>query len=225
MVLDDALSAVDMKTAQYVLEACFGRNGVCRQIGTTVMMATHTGQYRPGYLREPYLSLSPDQHSHVADQIVMLSSNGRIEKQGSVRSLGLISQPITHATEASSETPTAGDESEDKSASTKKVETLTVDDIADVARRTGDVAVYTYYMRAIGWPSILAACLIIVVHTFSSTFPRKYIPIMHYTLLIGVQEVWLELFTSDDGQQAAQFIGIYVLLAVAASGSQGLMIW
>ncbi|RAH71082.1 P-loop containing nucleoside triphosphate hydrolase protein [Aspergillus aculeatinus CBS 121060] len=185
LVLDDALSAVDMKTAQYVLEACFGRNGVCRQIGTTVMMATHT-----------------DQHSHVADQIVMLSSNGRIEKQGSVRSLGLISQPITHATEASSETPTAGDESEDKSASTKKRETLTVDDIADKARRTGDVAVYTYYMRAIGWPSILAACLIIVVHTFSSTFPQ----------------VWLELFTNDDGQQAAQFIGIYVLLAVAASG-------
>ncbi|OJK00423.1 hypothetical protein ASPACDRAFT_1880763 [Aspergillus aculeatus ATCC 16872] len=192
LVLDNALSAVDIKTAQYVLEACFGRNGVCRQIGTTVMMATHT-----------------DQHSHVADHIVMLSSNGRIENQGSVRSFGLISQPITHASEASPETPTAEDESQDKPASTKKVETLTVDDIADIARRTGDVAVYTYYMKAIGWPSILGACLVIVVHTFSSTFPQ----------------VWLELFTNDGGKKTAQFIGIYVLLAVAASGSQGLMIW
>ncbi|PYI35212.1 P-loop containing nucleoside triphosphate hydrolase protein [Aspergillus indologenus CBS 114.80] len=192
LVLDDALSAVDMKTARYVLEACFGSNGVCRKIGTTVIMAIHT-----------------DQHSHFANHIVMLNSNGRIEKQGSVQSLGLISQSTTHATEASSETPTAQDEGGDKSASTKKVETLTVDDVADIARRTGDVAVYTYYMRAIGWPSILGACLIIVVHTFSSTF----------------LQVWLELFTNDDGQKAAQFIGIYVLLAVAASGSQGLMIW
>ena len=35
----------------------------------------------------------------------------------------------------------------------------------------------------------------------------------------------MELFTDDNGKKAAQFIGVYVLLAVAASGSQGLMIW
>ncbi|GKZ84302.1 hypothetical protein AnigIFM56816_009624 [Aspergillus niger] len=158
LVLDDALSAVDNKTARYVAEALFGDNG--------------------------------------------------IEKQGPMRSLGFASHAYPDTTDAIPETPTALTNSGEDS-STKKVETLTVDDIADISRRMGDTAVYTYYLKAIGWRHTLVACTIIIVHTFSSVFPQ----------------IWLELFTDDHGNKAAQFIGVYVLLAVAASGSQGLMIW
>ncbi|OJJ66207.1 hypothetical protein ASPBRDRAFT_49106 [Aspergillus brasiliensis CBS 101740] len=191
LVLDDALSAVDSKTAQYVAEALFGVNGVCRRIGVAVMMATHS-----------------DQHLRFADNIVILSSSGQIEKQGTMRSLGFASNAYPDTTDANPGTPTATPNSGEE-ASTKKVETLTVDDIADISRRMGDTAVYTYYLKAIGWRHTLVACTIIVVHTFSSVFPQ----------------IWLELFTDDNGKKAAQFIGVYVLLAVAASGSQGLMIW
>ncbi|RAL17389.1 P-loop containing nucleoside triphosphate hydrolase protein [Aspergillus homomorphus CBS 101889] len=192
LVLDDVLSAVDAKTAHYVAEACFGDNGICRKIGAAVLMTAHS-----------------DQLWRFADNIIMLDSCGRIEKQSSVQSLGLASQTIPAATETDSEASTSQTERKGQSASTKKVETLTVDDIADISRRTGDVAVYTYYLKAIGWRSTLVACFIIVVHTFSSIFPQ----------------IWLELFTNDHGKNAAEFVGIYVLLAVMASGSQGLMIW
>ncbi|KAI2895843.1 hypothetical protein CBS63078_8455 [Aspergillus niger] len=191
LVLDDALSAVDNKTARYVAEALFGDNGVCRRIGMAVMMATHL-----------------DQHLRFADNIVILNANGQIEKQGPMRSLGFASHVYPDTTDANPETPTALTNSGEDS-STKKVETLTVDDIADISRRMGDTAVYTYYLKAIGWRHTLVACTIIIVHTFSSVFPQ----------------IWLELFTDDHGNKTAQFIGVYVLLAVAASGSQGLMIW
>ncbi|GKZ33773.1 hypothetical protein AbraIFM66950_003808 [Aspergillus brasiliensis] len=191
LVLDDALSAVDSKTAQYVAEALFSVNGVCRRIGLAAMMATPS-----------------DQHLRFADNIVILNSSGQIEKQGSLRSLGFASNAYPDTTDAKPETPTATTNSGEDS-STKKVETLTVDDIADISRRMGDTAVYTYYLKAIGWRHTLIACIIIVVHTFSSVFPQ----------------IWLELFTDDNGKKAAQFIGVYVLLAAAASGSQGLMIW
>ncbi|PYH31531.1 uncharacterized protein BO87DRAFT_418037 [Aspergillus neoniger CBS 115656] len=191
LVLDDALSAVDNKTAQYVAEALFGDNGICRRIGVAVLMATHSGH-----------------HLRFADNVVILNSSGRIEKQGPRRSLGFASHVYPDTTDATPETQTVLTDSGEET-STKKVETLTADDIADISRRMGDTAVYTYYLKAIGWRHTLVACTIIIVHTFSSVFPQ----------------IWLELFTDDNGKKAAQFIGVYVLLAVAASGSQGLMIW
>ncbi|PYH46216.1 P-loop containing nucleoside triphosphate hydrolase protein [Aspergillus saccharolyticus JOP 1030-1] len=180
LVLDDALSAVDMKTAHRVAEALFGQNGVCRQIGTTVMMATHS-----------------DHHLRFGDSILILDLSGRIQEQGSVESLDLASQVHPFATEPSPGTSESRPDDENKPVSTKKVETLTVDDIADISRRTGDAAVYTYYLKAIGWRSTLVACVIIIVHTFSSIFPQ----------------IWLELFTNNNGKNAAQFIGVYVVLA------------
>ncbi|GAA89080.1 hypothetical protein AKAW_07194 [Aspergillus luchuensis IFO 4308] len=191
LVLDDALSAVDNKTAQYVAEALFGDNGICRRIGVAVLMATHS-----------------DHHLRFADNVAILNSSGRIEKQGPRQSLGFASHVYPDTTDATPETPTVLTDSGEET-STKKVETLTVDDIADISRRMGDTAVYTYYLKAIGWRHTLVACTIIIVHTFSSVFPQ----------------IWLELFTDDNGKKAAQFICVYVLLAVAASGSQGLMIW
>lgn len=116
-----------------------------------------------------------DQHLRFADNVVVLNSSGRIEKQGSRRSLGFASHVNPDTTDAAPETPTALTENGEET-STKKVETLTVDDIADISRRMGDTAVYTYYLKAIGWRHTLVACTIIIVHTFSSVFPRKYIP-------------------------------------------------
>ena len=101
----------------------------------------------------------------------MLNSGGRIEKQGSAQSLCLASAVEVRPSADSSKALT---DSEDNSPSTKRVETLTVDDIADIARRTGDTAVYKYYLKAIGWRHTLVAVLIIIVHTFSSAFPREY---------------------------------------------------
>ena len=52
--------------------------------------------------------------------------------------------------------------------------TLTPEIISDMSRQTGDIAVYSYYLRAIGWRPVLGACLIILVYAFSTNFPREF---------------------------------------------------
>lgn len=51
---------------------------------------------------------------------------------------------------------------------------LTPEIISDMSRQTGDIAVYAYYLKAIGWPLVLGACVIILIYTFSSNFPREF---------------------------------------------------
>ncbi|PYH89272.1 P-loop containing nucleoside triphosphate hydrolase protein [Aspergillus ellipticus CBS 707.79] len=191
IVLDDGFSGVDDKTTRFICEALFGKHGICRRFGPSVIMTTHSVQ-----------------HLHFADKVAIMTSDGHIENQGPLHSLGLEQEAIMEMADVKlNESST--DPSSEKVSSAKKVQTLTVDDIADISRRTGDFAVYSYYLRAIGWYHTLIACVIIIVHTFAANFPQ----------------LWLELFTDDNGSQAGQFIGIYVLLAVVSSGSQGLMIW
>lgn len=52
--------------------------------------------------------------------------------------------------------------------------TLTPEIISDMSRQTGDIAVYSYYLRAIGWRLVLGACLIILAYAFSANFPREF---------------------------------------------------
>ncbi len=43
MVLDDVLSAIDARTEQLVVGRLFGKRGLVRRLGTTVILATHAG--------------------------------------------------------------------------------------------------------------------------------------------------------------------------------------
>jgi ATP-binding cassette subfamily C (CFTR/MRP) protein 1 len=44
VVVDDVLSGLDWKTQEFVWEKVFGRKGLFRQHGVTVVLATHTGK-------------------------------------------------------------------------------------------------------------------------------------------------------------------------------------
>lgn len=43
----------------------------------------------------------------------------------------------------------------------------------DLSRQTGDLAVYTYYLRYIGWPLSMLFVGSVVCNTFTSLFPRE----------------------------------------------------
>lgn len=89
------------------------------------------------------------------------------------------------------------------------VKGATQEDLQDLARRTGDTSVYLYYYRSIGFTRTLMAFLIIAVFIFASNFPR----------------FWLQWYTDDPIPRFAVFIGVYVMLVLVASLSQGAMIW
>lgn len=44
LVLDDVLSAVDRQTAKTIIERVFGKEGLCRRMGLSVLMTTHSSR-------------------------------------------------------------------------------------------------------------------------------------------------------------------------------------
>jgi ATP-binding cassette, subfamily C (CFTR/MRP), member 1 len=83
------------------------------------------------------------------------------------------------------------------------------EDVEDLARRTGDMSVYLYYYQSIGPARTLGAMLILVAFTFASNFPR----------------FWLQWYTDDPVPRFSVFIGVYFMLVIVASLTQGAMIW
>jgi ATP-binding cassette subfamily C (CFTR/MRP) protein 1 len=55
----------------------------------------------------------------------------------------------------------------------KALQGPSANDIADLARRTGDISLYKYYFASIGWKISLALLLTVCLNTLGSSFPRK----------------------------------------------------
>lgn len=109
----------------------------------------------------------------LADEVLVLNAQGQVVKQGAFKP-ALSADQVTETEE--SEFP--GIHDSDSSTKEKDItvpKTLTPEIISDMSRQTGDIAVYSYYLRAIGWRLVLGACVIIVVYAFSTNFPRKFV--------------------------------------------------
>jgi len=80
----------------------------------------------------------------------------------------------------------------------------------DLARRTGDVAVYWYYMRSIGWVYGLCLLATTVVTSFSLKFG----------------DVWVQWWTEAEFRLShSAWIAIYMMLAAVAIASDGTQLW
>jgi ATP-binding cassette subfamily C (CFTR/MRP) protein 1 len=65
---------------------------------------------------------------------------------------------------------------EDKAAMTSEV-----NEIDDLRRATGDSAVYTYYLRYVGWTNAIIFVFFVTMNVFSSTYSRKWISHLCYS--------------------------------------------
>lgn len=87
---------------------------------------------------------------------------------------------------------------------------VTDDSQHDLARRTGDIAVYWYYMRSIGW----LYGTILLVTTLITAFGLKF------------GDIWVQWWTEHNlDLSRGTWIGIYVMLACTALLSDGAQIW
>ncbi|KAL3417152.1 ABC multidrug transporter [Phlyctema vagabunda] len=143
--------------------------------------------------------------------IIVLSSDGSVEQDGSLDTLklapGFVSTLMSQPDVKTRENPTRSEESQRPPI--RSVKPPTEEQRADLTRRTGDFAVYSYYLKTIGvWYSAVALA-IISVNILAVNFPQ----------------IWLMWYSKHQGRDSGRFIGIYVLLAVLASSTQALMIW
>ncbi|KAF7595475.1 hypothetical protein BBP40_005811 [Aspergillus hancockii] len=157
LILDDVLSALDQITERQVIQNVCGVNGLCRRMGITVVLATHTVRY-----------------AQQADQVILMAPNGTINQQEAPSGLSLDRDrhPPVPAKDA-------------KAAIHHPVEALTLPLVSsdnpasqiynDRTRQTGDIRLYGYYARAIGWGVALGVLFSDTALAFTLKLPALWI--------------------------------------------------
>ncbi|KAF2488718.1 putative multidrug resistance protein [Lophium mytilinum] len=192
VLLDDVLSALDNTTERQVTNSLFGPGGLFQTLGCTVVLVTHSTR-----------------HFHLANHIAILSKDGTVAQQGSFEELkaregyikGLLLDP-NHGT--------------DEIASSAQIITqkrpvvkgVSANDVSDLTRKTGDVAVYKYYFKTTSRFGIACLLAAIASYCFSFFFPQ----------------LWLVWWTKANGHENGKYISVYVLLAVIAWISRASML-
>ncbi|CZR62077.1 related to multidrug resistance protein [Phialocephala subalpina] len=145
IILDDVFSGLDAETEDHICINLLGKEGLFRQMGTTVLFATHAVQ-RLSY----------------ADHIIALSLTGQIVEQGpfeQLKSAGGYVQSLALKLKVEGSPSPRERNPENTAAGAKSATVLSAEaeeieiSAEDLNRQTGDFAVYKYYFSSIGWAS------------------------------------------------------------------------
>lgn len=147
-----------------------------------MILATHAGKTYQ-ILQLQYTHPSLVRHLPLADSIVVLGEDGRIAEQGSFDSLrsrqGFVSKLLLHPELLESKRVEEPLDSATKVKSKpapalpKVLRGPSDNDVADLTRRIGDLAVYKYYLKSIGWKIALLEVASCSVFMLAQVFPRK----------------------------------------------------
>ncbi|KAM3458315.1 hypothetical protein MY3296_000521 [Beauveria thailandica] len=151
IILDDTLSALDASTQRHITNNLFGPNGLFKELGTTVVLITHTMQYLP-----------------LADHIIMLNVKGGVAEQGTWNTLragtGYTSRVVVRHDNEEPQDPTR-DRIEIRDKVHQGLDKS--DEVHQTIRAIGDVTLYKYYFSAIGVSRLL---LVVVFLTLNAIF-------------------------------------------------------
>jgi ATP-binding cassette subfamily C (CFTR/MRP) protein 1 len=156
LLLDDVLSCLDGKTEQAIFQGVLGETGLCRNHGTTVVLATHSAKYL-----------------HLADHIVVLGRNGTIAEQGLFDELKSLNNLAVAAPGHQNASTYVQNISAKEAPPVSRGVALQSEEAANT-RLAGDLRIYAYYARAAGW--ILAPYLCCqATTTFLMKFPDVWL--------------------------------------------------
>ena len=135
-VFDDVLAGLDLVTERLVFQRVFGHGGLMRQIGTMVVLATHSVKNLPK-----------------ADFILVLDKDGTLTKQGTLSELNTTGSYIHDVELRLEDDPSRQAHHSIDDGSHGEVERGAVSSaITDTneSRKTGDWLIYRYYACALG---------------------------------------------------------------------------
>ncbi|PYI35295.1 putative ABC transporter [Aspergillus indologenus CBS 114.80] len=187
LLLDDTFSGLDGDTERKVFDNIFEPDGPVRTLDTTAVLVSNSAQYFQS-----------------ADYIVVLGEH-RIVDQGRWEDLKIKAASIEKFS-GSQHTPK-------NAVLTAKYETLGAQLRAkdetemDLARQTGDPALYAYYLRSI---DIINLILLIATSASYSTF-------------ITIPQYWLRLWTESNGRNTAFYVGGFLFLSTMSWMSTSVM--
>ena len=198
MLLDDVLTGLDMRTAQTVCIRFFGPQGLLRKLGASILLATNSVQCL-----------------NFADQVLVLDPSGTIQRRVFPNDL---QASLELAKGMLATVP--GEAAEYQREQTIEVESVTVYRIQDAARqteellrKTGDIAVFSYYWKSMGSFFGVLPIVDIIIFVFGIRFPQVWV------------SWWTQADTAAPAIQLALYAGIYCGLSVAALLAFALAIW
>ncbi|KAJ5177772.1 uncharacterized protein N7500_000471 [Penicillium coprophilum] len=147
LVLDDPFSALDEAVAGHIVQRLLGPRGLFRKMATTVLLISNS----------------------ISDRVLLLHDSRlypRMHLQDPKAAVGLLSLP-------SKNSHTLNLSNDNDSGALGKSRKLHLSDAEDdTSRRTGDVAIYGYYINAIGRSNNLMLILCTAGFSFCSTFAQ-----------------------------------------------------
>ncbi|KGO45062.1 ABC transporter, integral membrane type 1 [Penicillium expansum] len=192
LLLDDVSSGLDGKTEEYLFHNLFGPDGLLKESGTTVIIATHAVQ-RLAY----------------ADQIIILDSKGHIADEGaSSKVIAIAKEMVFSASKKDQSAEPSNSNGLDISRILSAEEGPTGED-----RRTGDTAVYNYYIQT--------------VHPFSASifFVACTVFAVGLTLPQFMVKWWLERGDQYTVTHMGTYLGAYGGLSAMAILSLPVAVW
>jgi len=153
IVIDDVLSGLDATTEEKIFARLFSKQGLLRDLGTTVIFVTHA-VHRLSY----------------ADHVIAMNSTGTIIEQGSFDQLqgsggyvqGFAIKHKAENHEPSTESPNPHASGFVRAVGDIENEILAVEE-NNLTRQTGELSTYKYYFLSIGWSRSLIALLCLMV--------------------------------------------------------------
>ncbi|KAK4157426.1 ABC transporter [Chaetomidium leptoderma] len=206
VIMDDVLGGLDTTTEHHVFHSLLGKEGILREMHSTVLVVSSSAK------RLPY-----------SDHIVCFSPNGEISAQGTFSDLndtgGYVSSfslpradwsyipeeddAIVQVDLAKEQQgmATAELKESDSGASLNSSETACPGNREDgTSRRTGDVQIYLYYVRSVGWWASLIFVFAIIGFVFCLSFPTIWV------------QWWAAYNESDPNGRLGYWLGIYAML-------------
>ena len=197
-VLDDSFTGLDANTERVVFNKLCGREGLFRTLGTTVVFATNSTQ-----------------HLELSDHIVVMGGNGCIAEQGSFEQLrshqGFVSDLTLHPPSRSSDTKEEQSDAAPQSNDPLPVEISLL--AHDLTRQTGDFSTYQYYFKSIGWRLGSTMLSVLILVTFTTTFPQEWL------------NIWVVAEEANPSVHSAMYIGVYGMLAGMGMIALPISIW
>jgi ATP-binding cassette subfamily C (CFTR/MRP) protein 1 len=185
--LDDVFSGLDAHTENAVFHNLLGTDGILRRLRATVIVASSRSK------RLPY-----------ADHIISLDGSGNGCEQGSFEKLsssgGYVSRSLTSSADWTYERASSSEKPSAEAAAAAPETALLEDEEDGAGRRTGDVAIYMYYIRAIGWLPTLIFVAAICAFTFCQSFPTIWL------------NWWAAANSEHPNQRLGYYLGIYGML-------------
>ncbi|RFU31112.1 hypothetical protein B7463_g5220, partial [Scytalidium lignicola] len=188
-IFDDVLSGLDAGTEELIFNNIFGSNGLFSKMQTMVILATHSVHRAPS-----------------ADHIITLE-NGLIVEQGTFAELNSAGGYVTNLNlqEKTSQEVFVSDSSLSTKTKNTPVASQSQDSSQDLARQTGDMTIYKYYMRSIGTWRFMIFMIFISINVVIGT----------------LQSLWLNWWSTANethpGERLGYWLGIYGLLAALGS--------